>query len=98
MPGPAGDAWAFSGPRAAAEAQYQVPPWWWAGVAAERGAKATASFGRGWGTSARQLLGALASVPVSSWVLLLLTLYLARHVRSFLHPPYSQTSSLPACA
>ena len=100
--GPAGamlgageDSWAFAAPRAAAGGQYQVPPWWWAAVAAERGAKAAASLGTGWGTSARQLLDAVASVPVSSWVLLLLALYLARHVRSLWHPPHQQHLSHP---
>ena len=85
VPGPAGAAWASVGPRGAADAglgQYQVPPWWWAGVAAERGAQAAVSLGTGWGAFARQLLGAVTSVPIFSWVLLLLTLYLARHVRS----------------
>ena len=74
-----------------------MPPWWWAAAAAERSATAAASLGTGWGTSARQLLGAVGSVPVSSWILLLLALYLARHVRSIRTLPHTGLHS-SSCA
>ncbi len=97
VPGPGTASWASTGPRGPADAalgQYQMPPWWWAGMAAERGAQAAVSLGSGWGAFARQLLGAVASVPIFSWALLLLTLYLARHVRSCTRCSWSMTRFL----
>ena len=74
--------WAYAGTVSGA---HPYPSGWWAVPASERGLWAAAKLSEGWGigygAAASQLLGALHSIPVASIVMLVLTLYLASHVR-----------------
>ena len=76
--------WASHAGASSGEQPYR--PWWWTLPASERGVWAAAKLTEGWGAAASQLLAALQSIPLSSLLLLALTLYLANHVRCAIKP------------